>query len=568
MTVGIILLCRYESTRLPGKILMDIAGRPVIRHIVERIRRGAGTHPLVIATSSDPSDDPIANYCRQAGLECFRGSLFDVAGRFLSCMQAYDFDFGVRINGDRVFLDTSTLHAMLGITETDQFDFVTNLPGKTFPSGMTVEIVRRSWYEGLEPEMVDPIHREHVTNWLYENSEIGRRFVYRNQFCPEAAGLQLALDTPEDFHYFSKIFSQADVETSALSLQKIYEIISRPSINSPWRGESGPLLIAEIGGNHEGNFESAKIMCQLAIDSGVDCIKFQLYRGDSLVSPVEAPDRHKHFQKFELTREQHIELAEMCQKSGVVYCASVWDLEMLEWVDQYLDFYKIGSGDLTTWPLLKEFITRGKPILISTGLATMEDVLQTVDFIQREDRRYFSPEMLCIMQCTSMYPIPESDANLRVMDSYRAATGLAVGYSDHTRGNLALGVAASMGASVLEFHFTDSREGKTFRDHTVSLTMPEVKELKQNILRITELRGEDLKRPTQSEIQNGHGISFRRAVYLRNPVRRGEEIKEEDLIYLRPLHGTDPRDIELVIGAHASRDLNPFEQILYKVDYE
>jgi len=568
MNIGIILICRYSSSRLPGKILSEIAGRPVIRHIVERIQRGAGSQSLVVATSADPSDDPIAAYCRQAGLECFRGSLFDVAGRFLSCMQAYEFDFGVRINGDRVFLDSSILNAMLGIVETDQFDFVTNLPGKTFPSGMTVEIVRRSWYERLEPEMVDPVHREHVTNWLYENPELGKRFTYRNQICPEAAGLQLALDTPGDFEYFSTIFSQADVEPSSLSLQKIYEIISRPSINSPWRGESGPLLIAEIGGNHDGDFETAKIMCQLAIDSGVDCVKFQLYLGDSLVSAVEAPDRHKHFQKFELTREHHIELAEMCQKAGVIYCASVWDLEMLEWIDQYLDFYKVGSGDLTAWPLLKEFVTRGKPILLSTGLATMEEVLQTVDFIQRENQRYLNPEMLCIMQCTSMYPIPDQDANLRVMDSYRSATGLAVGYSDHTRGDFALSVAASMGASVLEFHFTESREGKTFRDHAVSLTAPEVKELKRNILRITELRGEDLKRPTQSEIQNQHGVSFRRAVYLRNPVSRGEQIKEEDLIYLRPLHGTDPRDMDLVLGSRALRDLKPFQQISYKVDYE
>lgn len=568
MKTGIILLCRFESRRLPGKILTEIAGRPVIRHIVERIRRGAPGRRLIVATSSEASDDPIAAYCRRAGLECFRGSLTDVADRFLSCMQAYKFDFGVRINGDRLFLDSATLHAMLAIAETNQFDLVTNVPGKTFPYGMTVEIVRRSWYESMVPAMTDPVYREHVTNWLYENPDFGHWYVYKNLVCPKAGGLQLALDTPKDLQRFEEILTHADSDPNLLDLPKIYDLVSRPPVRSPWQGETGPLLIAEIGGNHEGDFEVAKAMCHLAIDSGTDCVKFQLYRGETLVSSVESPDRHKHFQKFELTREQHIELAKMCQDAGVIYCASVWDLELLEWVDPYLEFYKIGSGDLTAWPLLREFAARGKPILLSTGLATMEEVLQTVEFIQSVDQRYCRPEMLCVMQCTSMYPIPDSDANLRVMEALRAATGLAVGYSDHTVGDTALLAAAAMGAETLEFHFTDAREGKTFRDHKVSLTASEVQELKKNIARITELRGSPIKQPARSEVENRHEISFRRAVYLRNSVKRGDEIWHDDLIYLRPLVGTDPRDVGLVIGARASNDLEPKRRIVYGADYE
>lgn len=561
MRIGIILLCRYDSKRLPGKILTEIGGCPAIRHIVDRIRRAAPWQPLVVATSCQASDEPIAEYCRRAGIECLRGSLTDVASRFIEAMQTFDFDFGVRVNGDNVLLDPATLHAMLAIVETNQFDFVTNVPGRTFPYGMSVEVVRRSWYESLNSSMAEPAYREHVTKWLYENPELGRRYVYQNQVCPEAAGLQLALDTPKDLERVSEILSHAGSDPSSLDLPRIYDLVTRPAMRSPWQGESGPLLIAEIGGNHEGDFEVAKAMCRLAISSGADCVKFQLYRGDTLVSPVESSDRHKHFQKFELTREQHIQLAEMCRAAGVIYCASVWDLEMLEWVDPYLQFYKIGSGDLTAWPVLKEFAARGKPILLSTGLATMEEVLQTVEFIQSVDSRYRRPEMLCLMQCTSMYPIPDAEANLRVMDAYRAATGLAIGYSDHTVGNAALLASAAMGAAALEFHFTDSREGKTFRDHEVSLTGPELSELKDKLQQITALMGKNVKVPQPSEVAEGHELSFRRAAYLRRDIAEGETIRLEDVICLRPLHGLDAREADRLIGAVARRSIEAFRAI-------
>ena len=127
-----------------------------------------------------------------------------------------------------------------------------------------------------------------------------------------------------------------------------------------FKGKHGPLLIAEIGGNHEGNFEYAKKLTQLAIDADVDYIKFQIYSGDMLVSQIESPIRNKHFKKFELTKDQHIELAEMIKKAGIKYTSSVWDIDSMKWIDSYMDFYKIGSGDLTAFPVLKKIAKTGK----------------------------------------------------------------------------------------------------------------------------------------------------------------------------------------------------------------
>jgi N,N'-diacetyllegionaminate synthase len=332
-------------------------------------------------------------------------------------------------------------------------------------------------------------------------------------------------------------------------------------LGSPWSGAHGPLLIAEIGGNHEGDFAYARRLTELAISSGADTVKFQLYRGDTLVNARESPDRHRHFHRFELQPEHHLELAGMCRAAGVGYLASVWDLEMLDWIDPHLSIYKIGSGDLTAYPLLREFARRGKPMIVSTGLSTLEDVLASVAFVQSVDAGYRRADRLALLQCTSMYPIEDGDANLRVMDTLREATGLAVGYSDHTKGQAALFVAAARGADVLEFHFTDDRTGKAFRDHQVSLTPDEVRQFCADLDQMRVFLGDGVKRPLPSEIETGHVTSFRRAVYCRHGIRQGQVISADDLVVLRPNHGVDARQFDELLGRRAARDLQALERI-------
>ena len=126
------------------------------------------------------------------------------------------------------------------------------------------------------------------------------------------------------------------------------------------KSDSHPFLIAEIGGNHEGNFEYAKSLTQLAINSGADAVKFQIYTGDTLVSSIESPQRNSHFKKFELSKEQHIHLAKMVKAAGLIYTASVWDINALDWIDPFMSFYKIGSGDLTAYSVIKETAKKKK----------------------------------------------------------------------------------------------------------------------------------------------------------------------------------------------------------------
>ncbi|RBI67802.1 hypothetical protein DQ400_08955 [Vreelandella sulfidaeris] len=567
MKIGIIILCRYSSSRLPGKALKEIAGRSVLGHIIDRLKIGANSYPIIVATSEDESDDPIARFCTHSNTPCFRGPLNDVSSRFAACAEAWELDYAVRINGDNIFTDPETLIAMMAIAQTGIYDFITNVPGRTFPYGVSVEILRTAFYrETLICQ--DENHREHLTSWLYENESVGNRYVYLNDHTPEAEGLQLALDTIEDLSSLTQIIERMSRRPSSYTLKEIAKLYNKKHFKNPWEGKHGPLLIAEIGGNHEGDFEVAKELTRQAVLTDVDYIKFQLYRGDTLVSSHESPDRNAHFKRFELTREQHVELAKMCQAGGVGYMASVWDLEMLDWVDEYMPIYKIGSGDLTAWPIIREFARRGKPIILSTGLATLEEVMQTITQIQLVDSRYNNPEWLCLLQCTSMYPIPIEDANLRVMDTLKECTGLEVGYSDHTEGSTSLRTASAMGAQVLEFHFTDSREGKVFRDHKVSLIPEEVKKLQKDLKVIDALRGSRAKLPQPIEIEQGHVTSFRRGAYLARSIKEGESIAAEDVSLLRPAHGTDARNTDELFEAIALKNIKLRAAIEKNIDYK
>ena len=330
-------------------------------------------------------------------------------------------------------------------------------------------------------------------------------------------------------------------------------------MNNTWKGKHGPLLIAEIGGNHEGNFEYALELTHLAIASDVDYVKFQLYSGDTLVSKSESPQRNQHFKKFELTKENYIELAELCVANDVKFMASVWNIDYVPWIDSYSDIYKIGSGDLTAYPVLRDFALLGKPMILSTGLSTLEDVEGAVKFIQSQNERYKDPNFLAILQCTSMYPIPFSDANLSVMKAFKNQFGLPVGYSDHTEGSKALVTAYAMGAEILEFHFTDSRENKEFRDHKVSLTKDEVLDIINEIKNIQDLKGENIKRPL--EVEGNHVVSFRRAVYPITDLKKGTVLSTENLTVLRPNHGIDARDFYQVIGKTLKTDVQEHQKL-------
>ncbi|QDM17976.1 N-acetylneuraminate synthase family protein [Tardiphaga sp. vice278] len=331
---------------------------------------------------------------------------------------------------------------------------------------------------------------------------------------------------------------------------------------NPFTSKANPVLfIAEIGGNHEGDFAYAQQLLQLGLESGADIIKFQIYSGDTLVSSLERPDLNKHFKRFELSAEQYIALAEACIAGGAMFMASVWNAAAIDRVDRYIPIHKVGSGDLTCTPLIRKLVQTGKPIILSTGLSSLAEIEATVRFVEKTDPAYISERKLALLQCTSSYPCPDEDVHLLAMETLKSEFGLPVGFSDHSIGSLAVEAAVAMGAEIIEKHFTDTRDGKEFRDHKVSLTRDELRELLPRLRRIVTLRGSAKKHLTVAESDAAHQLSFRRAIYPARDIAAGEVFSEDNLTVLRPAHGLAADRFDEIVGKVARRALKAHEAL-------
>lgn len=207
MKTACIILCRCSSSRLPGKIMKMILGKTILQHIVDRMKLVNHAQQIIVATSNHSSDDPISEYCNNRNITCYRGSLDNVAERFLSAAEFHKVDFAVRINGDNLFADHKLIDEMLRKAVSENLDFSTNAPGRTFPYGMSVEVIKTKFYRKAYAEFFAPRHFEHVTTWLYEHPEPGTRTVVKNTSIPEAKEVQLAIDTPQDLDLADKMMN-------------------------------------------------------------------------------------------------------------------------------------------------------------------------------------------------------------------------------------------------------------------------------------------------------------------------------------------------------------------------
>ncbi len=226
MNVGIIVLCRFNSSRLPGKILKEIEGKPVLTYILERLKKSNYSDGIVVATSDSTADDPIARYCEDHDVNCFRGSLDNVSERFATCAAKNQFDVVTRVNGDNLFTDPVLVDQAIELAIEGDYDFVSNVDGRTFPTGMSVEVIKTSFYEKVLKQFNSPDHLEHVTLWLYQHPDSGQfKYIY-NDTHPKAHGLKLALDCEEDLNFVSLLLQKMDRPHTAYGWKDIVKLIT------------------------------------------------------------------------------------------------------------------------------------------------------------------------------------------------------------------------------------------------------------------------------------------------------------------------------------------------------
>ena len=325
-----------------------------------------------------------------------------------------------------------------------------------------------------------------------------------------------------------------------------------------------PYIIAEIGGNHEGSLSKAKELLCSAAEAGADAVKFQILSADHLVNKLEDETRYWHFKRLSLSHGDFFELKALADSLQVDFAASVWDPNAIALFANALKFFKVGSGDLNAFPILRALASTGKPIILSTGLASLAEIKRSIDYICGLNPTYLNRDSLLLLQCTALYPTPNSDVNLLAMTTLASETGYKIGYSHHTIDTLAAEIAVALGASVVEIHFTDDRKKETFRDHQLSFQNEDLKQLKSKIKMIRGLLGTEEKHPTKLEIESGHISSFRRALFLSRDVCAGEIIGYDDLVALRPAIGISADSLESVVGKKALKNLKTNYNLTHK----
>lgn len=223
---GIIILARFNSKRLPGKALRLVGKKKLLEHVVSRLEAVFQRDQILIATSENSTDDPIASFAETMGVNCYRGSLDKVGERFYAAACAHNFDTVVRVNGDNVLLDPFLIKEMLGIFEENKFDFMSNVKGRTFPKGVSVEIVRTEYYGTfLDSIKSDPFYNEHVMPIFYE-SERTNHFYFYNEKVKDCDGVDLSLDEQADLDrtvwMLVRLEDRLDLK-STIDIYKVYE---------------------------------------------------------------------------------------------------------------------------------------------------------------------------------------------------------------------------------------------------------------------------------------------------------------------------------------------------------
>lgn len=330
------------------------------------------------------------------------------------------------------------------------------------------------------------------------------------------------------------------------------------------------IIIAEAGVNHNGSIENAKKLVDVAVKAGADYVKFQTFKAKNLVSKLAikadyqkinlkdgVDTQYEMLKKLELSDQNHKELIEYCSRKKIRFFSTAFDVEGLKYLNSLnFDFFKIPSGEITNYQYLKTIASFNKPVILSTGMSTIqeiEDALKIIKLYKIENHQ------IVILHCNTEYPTPYEDVNLNAMLSMKNKFGVNVGYSDHTLGIEVPIAAVAMGAKVIEKHFTLDRN-MYGPDHAASLEPSELIEMVKSI-RNTELAlsGNGIKLPSKSEIKN-KSIA-RKSIHIANKVFKGGLIDEKHFISLRPGDGISPMRIPQIIGKKFSRDLNQYDKL-------
>lgn len=325
-------------------------------------------------------------------------------------------------------------------------------------------------------------------------------------------------------------------------------------------------IIAEAGVNHNGSLELAKKLVDAAKYAGADCVKFQTFVSKNIVSKNAVKAEYQKQQtepeesqqdmlkKLELSFDEFVELNEYCKSKDIEFMSTAFDFDSIDFLYSLdMGTWKIPSGDITNLPYLIKIAKINKPVILSTGMSTMEEIRSAIKALKEN-----GVAKLTVLHCTTEYPTPFEDVNLRAMNTIKEEFGVKAGYSDHTKGIEVPIAAVALGATVIEKHFTLDRnmEGP---DHKASLEPNELKAMVDSIRHIELALGNGMKQPAESEKKN---IAVaRKSIIASKDIKAGDIFTEENLTVKRPGYGISPMRWFDVIGKVSPRDFEEDELI-------
>ena len=328
-------------------------------------------------------------------------------------------------------------------------------------------------------------------------------------------------------------------------------------------------IIAEIGPNHNGSFKIAKKMINLLKDSGVDAIKFQLANPDNVYSKnsFKAEYQKKNTgkgsiinmsRKYQLSKQDHLKLANLCHKNKIDYLCSAFDTESLQFLVKKVKvkYIKVPSGEITSLDMLDYISNLKKKIILSTGMASIKEIKDAIKKLSKKRK-----QNIVILHCVSSYPTNKKDLNLNIIRELKKIFKLDIGFSDHSLGNEACLAAVAMGAKVIEKHVTISKK-KRGPDHSSSSSIKDFFSLVKQIRELEIMLGGPKKKILQSE-KNTKDVS-RKSLITNKDLIRGKRLKSSDIVFKRPGTGISPMNLKSVIGMKIKKNIPADNLILMK----
>ena len=325
-------------------------------------------------------------------------------------------------------------------------------------------------------------------------------------------------------------------------------------------------IIAEAGVNHNGSLDLAYQLIDVAKDAGADAVKFQTFKAENVVSKLA--DRAEYqkkttgsdksqlemIKKLEISFDDFIKLKKYCDKRKIMFLSTPFDHQSVDFLYDLVDMYKIPSGEIINYPYLKHIAAKNKPIIMSTGMANLGEVEEAINAI----RAVNSEAQISLLHCTTNYPTPYEEVNLKALQTLAAAFKLPVGYSDHTLGIEVPVAVVAIGAKIIEKHFTLDKK-LPGPDHKASLEPDELKEMVKAIRNIEMALGDGIKKPNKSEIEIMKVV--RKSIVASKDIKKGEIFTKTNITVKRPGTGISPMRWDEVIGGKANRNFKDDELI-------